>query len=290
MQISLSVIKEPFSSLLYKASSSSSLSSQAYSSTVLTDLKSQNLTAQDNVVILSSGDQRVLVHTFVLQNVSTLLFNLLECSSVYCEPTVIILPPSSSPCLAALVNLFYTGNMSGLSRSQTDQVALLAKEMGMTSTVDLVETETGKDDSDDRSVIFLGNNADSFFPWDVDSDFDIESSASNPSVTESENCRKQLKLETQISGESKEQFRLSFPKSRVSRDLPSIALHPKMPGFQGRIQDEYNNHPVGPYVGPYDQNEKLELNLQLPDSDLDFSRYTEFQHDGDQCYRYSLKS
>ena len=295
MQISLSVIKEPFSSLLYTAKmvlyTSLSLSSQAYSSTVLTDLKSQNLTAQDNVVILSSGDHSFLVHTFVLQNVSSLLFNLLECSSVYCEPTVIILPSSPSSCLAALVNLLFIGNMSGLSRSQTDQVSLLlAKEMGMTSTVDLVETETGKDDSDDRSVIFLGNNADSFFPWDVDSDFDIESSASNPSVTESENCRKQLKLETQISGESKEQFKLSFPKSRVSRDLPSIALHPKMPGFQGRIQDEYNNHPVGPYVGPYDQNEKLELNLQLPDSDLDFSRYTEFQHDGDQCYRYSLKS
>ena len=37
--------------------------------------------------------------------------------------------------------------------------------------------------------------------------------------------------------------------------------------------------PVGPYAGPYDQNEKLKLNIQLPLSDLDYRGYSEFIHD-----------
>ena len=64
----------------------------------------------------------------------------------------------------------------------------------MMITVGIVESETGEDDSDDRSVIFSGNNGDSFFHWDVDRDFDIESNASDQSQAESENFDKQLKL------------------------------------------------------------------------------------------------
>ena len=56
----------------------------------------------------------------------------------------------------------------------------------MMITVDIVESETGEDDSDDHSVIFTGNNCESFFPWDVDSDFDLESSDSNQSKADGE--------------------------------------------------------------------------------------------------------
>ena len=273
MKISLSVIIEPFYlHILYENKmvlfTSSPLSSQAYPSSVLSDLKSQHLSAQDNVVILSSDNQNVLVHTYVLRNVSILLFNLLEFSSVRCEPSVIILPSCSQSSLSALVQLCYTGYISGLSKSETDEVVLLANEMGMVITFENVETETAGDDSDDRSVIFTGNNSESFFPWDVDSDF--ESSDSNESNADNENLKKQLKLETQIRMKSKEHFKLSFPKSRLNRDLSNIPVKQNMNGFQGRIQKEYNNHPVGLYVGPYDQNEKLELCVQLPDSDLIF--------------------
>ena len=215
MKISLSVIIEPFYlHILYENKmvlfTSSPLSSQAYPSSVLSDLKSQHLSAQDNVVILSSDNQNVLVHTYVLRNVSILLFNLLEFSSVRCEPSVIILPSCSQSSLSALVQLCYTGYISGLSKSETDEVVLLANEMGMVITFENVETETAGDDSDDRSVIFTGNNSESFFPWDVDSDF--ESSDSNESNADNENLKKQLKLETQIRLKSKEHFKLSFLK------------------------------------------------------------------------------
>ena len=36
---------------------------------------------------------------------------------------------------------------------------------------------------------------------------------------------------------------------------------------------------MGCYAGPYDQNEKPKLNLQLPKSKLDYKNYTEFIHD-----------
>ena len=42
-------------------------------------------------------------------------------------------------------------------------------------------------------------------------------------------------------------------------------------------------------MGPYDQNKKLELKLQLPDSNLDFQKYAEFHHDSNQCFDFSLK-
>ena len=267
---------------------SPSLPSQAYPSSVLTDLKSQHLTAQDNVVILSSDSQSVLVHAFLLHNVSKLLSNLLEFSSLPCEPAVLILPPSTPTTLESLVKLLYSGNISGLNQTQTDQVILLAKLMGIEITV---ETDLSEDDGDDRSVIFSGNVEQSFFPWDEDSDFDFGSTDSSQSKADSDNFKNQLKIETEIRTKTnRKQFVLSFPKSRLNRDLANVELKENMSGFNGRIQRDYNHHPVGQYVGPYDQNENLDLSLQLPNSNLNFSKYTEFQHEGDQCYNYYLKA
>ena len=73
-------------------------------------------------------------------------------------------------------------------------------------------------------------------------------------------------------------FQLSLPSSRVCRS-GHINNNVKLAGFQGRVQREYNTCPVGCYAGPYDQNEKVKLNLQLPKSKLDYKSYTEFIHD-----------
>ena len=64
--------------------------------------------------------------------------------------------------VVTLVTLFYSGYISVLNQSQTDQVILLAKVMGIEITV---ETDLSEDDGDDRSVIFSGNVDQSFFPW-----------------------------------------------------------------------------------------------------------------------------
>jgi hypothetical protein len=65
--------------------------SQDYPISVLTDLKDKELSSEDNVVLLLSGDQRVSIHTFLLRNVSDLLFKLLASASL--QSTVILLVP-----------------------------------------------------------------------------------------------------------------------------------------------------------------------------------------------------
>ena len=50
-----------------------------------------------------------------------------------------------------------------------------------------------------------------------------------------------------------------------------------MVGFDGHLQVKYTKILVGPYQGPYDQNEAIDLNIQLPDSDLNYKKYTEFR-------------
>ena len=75
-----------------------------------------------------------------------------------------------------------------------------------------------------------------------------------------------------------EAFELSLPKSRNSRNFSKLKTTEVLDGFKGRVQSEYNQCPVGAYVGPYDQNETLNLSIQLPNSDLDFDKYSEYVH------------
>ena len=80
-----------------------------------------------------------------------------------------------------------------------------------------------------------------------------------------------LKTETTVAYGTKK-FQFSMPSSRVSRS-EQINDTVQLAGFQGRVQREYNTCPVGCYAGPYDQNEKLKLSVQLPMSKLDYKSY-----------------
>ena len=82
----------------------------------------------------------------------------------------------------------------------------------------------------------------------------------------------------------------SLPQSRLERKpLSNMTVVQNLSGFNGRVQKEFNCHPVRMYMGPYDQNRNLKLNVQLPGSSLDFEKYTEFSHSGDQCFEFVLK-
>ena len=85
---------------------------------------------------------------------------------------------------------------------------------------------------------------------------------------------------------------LSMPQSRLTRQNCSeddLHILEVFDGFKGRMQNEFNAEPYGPYMGPYDQSEKLPLNLQLPKSELCFQTYTEFRHEsGSKCQNYSI--
>ena len=100
-----------------------------------------------------------------------------------------------------------------------------------------------------------------------------------------------LKLDTLIlDQDTNEDFSLRFPLSRIARDYSQLDVAEALAGFNGRIQSECNKNPVGQYAGPYDQNQALGLEIQLPESDLDFEKYTEFIHpDTSNCKAFSIR-
>ena len=108
---------------------------------------------------------------------------------------------------------------------------------------------------------------------------------------EAQVCENAMKLSALIiDPNTNETFSLSFPLSRRGTDISNFNVTVSLDGFDGHLQVEYNKSPVGPYQGPYDQNEALDLNIQLPDSDLDYKKYTEFRHlDTLACNRFAVK-
>ena len=85
-----------------------------------------------------------------------------------------------------------------------------------------------------------------------------------------------LKYETNCS-DSRIQFNLSFPQSRISKDFVQheSTLGSQLDKEKNDIKTEYNSNPIGPYMGPYDQSDCIPLKAQLSDSTLDI--YNIFQ-------------
>ena len=99
-----------------------------------------------------------------------------------------------------------------------------------------------------------------------------------------------MKLLALIIDDNGEEYSLEFPLSRVARDFSKLTVTEVLEGFNGRIQNEYNSNCVGPYMGSYDQNESLHLNVQLSATNLDFEKYTEFIHSEKlSCQSFSIK-
>ena len=100
-----------------------------------------------------------------------------------------------------------------------------------------------------------------------------------------------LKLATLIVDlDTDTEYLLTLPLSRLSRDPSNLKVSEAFNGLDGRIQTEYNSSPVGPYMGSFDQSEDLRLDIQLPDSNLDFDGYTQFRHPNNvPCNTYSIK-
>ena len=241
-------------------------SSLSYANALLEELKSETFTKQYNVSKIVSGDENVFVHSALLRNVSVFLRDILS-SSNCCEDNVFILPSSPKSTLDNLVTLLYTGQIFGLSRCQADQVVEIAKGLHIDITKETKDTKISSD------ALVTSHNHDEPEPEDENY----------------ENYEKQLKLKTTTVNKHGSLI-LSFPISRSNRQQSSKDTKEDMVGFHGRVQKEFNGHPVGRYMGPYDQNQNLELKIQLPHSNLDFKSYTEFQHDGNKCYDLGLKS
>ena len=251
----------------------SALFPSSYASQLLLELKAQELSSVDSVVLLSSNTESVFVHRVLLRNASSFMHTLLQ-GSCSCQD-VLILPSSPPSTLFNLVTLLYRGHISNLLEEQAMQVSMLAKYIGIEITKD--HDEMAETAIDDESISVQNSDDDNS---DYSVSFEHAEERSNKLVLETIICDK--KTGNNLS--------LHFPESRIERGNSEVKIKEQLSGFEGRVQTEYNKHAVGQFMGPYDQNEKLNLNLQLPNTDLDFQNYTEFYHDGDQCYQFSLKS
>ena len=162
----------------------------------------------------------------------------------------VIILPSFSPVLSDFVSLVYTGRVANLGVQNSDLLTTLCTELGMTTT-----TTVNKDN---------GHRGQK-------SEF--------------------LKLEAEIDNKSEERFRLRLPMSRIDhRCGGSVNCGPVFEGFKGRIQEEYNCSPVGPYEGPYDQDQQIPLFAQLSKSKLNYDKYTNFSHpEKIQCKNFQIK-
>ena len=228
--------------------------STSYHSSILESLHTQQQIGLNVDIKLSSGGHSVFAHSAMLLKSSSTLASLLQNPCFCSQPTVLILPPVYSPILSHFVSLLYSGYVENISKDKVSSLVNLAAELG----IHYLSSELSKPESYTEAV---------------------------PRVNI-------LKLKTVIeSSGSEDPFKLSFPKSRIDRQ--TLSNHEnivKLDGFKGRLQKEYNACPVGPYSGPYDQNENLELKIQLPKSNLDYENYTSYIHDEQSiCRKFKVK-
>ena len=155
------------------------------------------------------------------------------------DEIVIILPASPPFTLQNLVTLMHTGYVRELTQEQSSHVINLGKYLG-------IEISKG-----DTSVV------------------EVEDKCEAETTNDNDN---KLKIETKIFNKHG-CLALTFPRSRTQRDQSKKEIDEVLAGFSGRVQREYNEHPVGAYIGPYDLNSKLSLKMQLPDAKLTFKEY-----------------
>ena len=202
---------------------------------------------------LYSDGITVSVHSAILSNCSAMMADLLASTG----STRIILHGFST-ILSDFASLVYTGKALSLTEQDMELLTSLCKEIGMDAVIhdDIFED----DDHNTEKEIFHRQ----FF----------------------------LQVESDLSNEtSSEKFSLRLPLSRVDHiTTHKVICHDSFEGFKGRVQKEYNESPVGPYEGPYDQDSRVPLYAQLPKSRLNFDQYTNFIHQEEmQCKVFRIK-
>ena len=244
--------------------------------------------SSETTVLLRSGEQEIVVQAVLLRNASNFLKQILStpCS---CMQMMLLLPDSPPHALATLAQLMHEGVASGVPSNVAESVVLLAKDLGIEQVVKTDISVVNDTDDLDCSVEF---SATPIGATDLDESelVDPGDIYTDESEDDSSNFGK-LKLKTEVKFLS-ESVHLKLPNSRIGRNIERYQEKSceqfKSDPFKQRLQKEYNSHPVGQYMGPYDQSENLKLSAQLPNSQLEFKTYTQFSHDGNECYNFKV--
>lgn len=222
----------------------------------------------DASVTLYSGAQQIKVQAVLIRNASKFLGEIVPSPcSCSCSETSIILPHTPSPALASFVKLLHYGILPRVSNVVAEAITAIAKVLGVKN-INRTEKDVSKVDDDDEDTFV-----------------NIDDHKSSEDI-----ARSSIKINAVLEFSDKSMI-LNFPKCRLERKSnPNLSEYYQPDTFKGRIQEEYNLHPVGQFMGPYDQNEQLNLNAQLPNSNFDFENYTKFFHDGNKCFEYKIEN
>ena len=225
----------------------------SYHSSLLSDLRNDDLHSD---AVLVSDDKSVTVHAGILSNSSRFLRNLLVATS---SKTIVL--PGFSSVLPEFVTLLYTGTVIDMTMQESELLVLLCTQLGI-GTRDSLRITTSIDGLVESQIL---TNFKKFECLKVDKE--------------------------RINVVTNEKFTLRLPSSRIDRcKLNTKIMFHKFEGFKGSIQNEYNNSPVGPYEGPFDQNPEVPLSAQLPKSKLTYKKYTGFSHPQIvNCKRFQIK-
>ena len=90
------------------------------------------------------------------------------------------------------------------------------------------------------NIFFDDDNAIVDQPADTEEESDL--------IHENRTCV--LKLSTTVTEKNQKSFKLSLPKSRISRNFSNLKSVKKLEGFRCLVQEQYNKCPVGVYAGP----------------------------------------
>ena len=156
------------------------------------------------------------------------------------ESNLLILPGFAN-ILFDFVTLIYTGKATGLTEQDSILLTSLCGELGMYTSI-------------------MNNDG-------------------NDSLNKEKSKQNHLKVETEIECEkSDEKYFLRMPVSRIDHSRKTLNLTHMFNGFNGRVQKDYNDSPVGPFEGPFDQDPGVPLAAQLPKNNLSYAKYTNFTH------------
>ena len=225
-------------------------SKPGYCSSMLLELQNDDLHTD---IVLHSDDKSISVHSAILSQCSVFLSELLATTG-----SENILLPGFSTVLDSFVSLVYTGTVIMNSEEHCKILKVFCSQLDM----DISYAEHVTNDK---------LNSSNFVP-----NFNLNF----------------LKVKTDIMcSDSQEMFNIRMPRSRIDRKNGKVKyIQQRFEGFKGIMQEEYNCSPVGPFEGPYDQNPEIPLSAQLPESKLDFQRYTNFLHpQTSQCKKFDIK-
>ena len=204
----------------------------SYQTCLLKDLKAATLSSLDDVVLVSSGEERVYVHTVLLIKASKLINSWLGELCICQSNTTIILPHSPPATLDSLLTLLYTGVVSNISSDHGSQVLELAKQMGLDIRMERVENDViNKTDQKDTHIGCTQDDIEKQDTFLNEQTFGLRSTL--------------LKTEAVVIEEKRGvNVDFSFPKSRIKREASRNITYVRLSGFEGRVQKEYNSHPV----------------------------------------------